>query len=238
MYSAQGTVSQDQMVERYAPLVKRIAYHLIGRLPPSVLVDDLIQAGMLGLLDAARQYDDTQGASFETYATIRIRGAMLDELRRNDWAPKSVHRKSRDVAAAIHKVEMRTGRDADDKAVAAELGISLDDYYRILNETASSRMLSFDEPGTDDRPMGEQLSDESGIPYNELEAEHFADSLATAIGELPEREQLVLSLYYDRELNLREIGEVLNVTESRISQILSKAHLRLRARLGEWRSEG
>ena len=123
MYTAKGELITDDLVTRHASLVKRIAYHLLGRLPASVMVDDLIQAGMIGLLDAARQYDETQGASFETYASIRIRGAMLDELRRNDWVPKSVHRRARDVADAIHQIEMHTGCDATDQDVAREMGV-------------------------------------------------------------------------------------------------------------------
>ena len=136
MYSkAQAQNSQEQLIQRYAPLVKRIAYHLLGRLPASVQVEDLMQAGMIGLLEAAKKYDAGKGASFETYAGIRIRGAMLDEVRKGDWAPRSVHRNTRMVTDAIRAIEARTGRDAKDHEVAAELQLSLEDYYGILSDT-------------------------------------------------------------------------------------------------------
>lgn len=233
MYTANGYTSKEDLVTRYAPLVKRIAYHLVGRLPASVLVEDLIQAGMLGLLDAAGHYDQSQGASFETYATIRVRGAMLDELRRNDWAPKSVHRKGRELAEAIRRVEGETGRDATDTEVARAMGVPLEEYHRVLHETAICRMVSFDDAGPSDTPAGDRLPDTGLAPPELLQDEQFRRRLAEAIANLPERERLVMVLYYDRELNLKEIGAVLKVSESRISQILSQAHGRLRARLSD-----
>ncbi|MGM0594818.1 MAG: RNA polymerase sigma factor FliA, partial [Pseudomonadota bacterium] len=226
MYSAQGQPDKDALVTRHAPLVKRIAHHLMGRLPSSVMVDDLIQAGMIGLLDAAGQYDQSQGASFETYASIRIRGAMIDELRRNDWAPKSVHRKARDLSAAIQAIEAATGRDAQDGEVAEAMGISLDEYHRILQDTASSRMASYDELTAEDNGGYDRFSNSMPAPDRALEDSEFREHLMEAIGTLPEREQLIMSLYYDQELNLKEIGAVLKVSESRISQLLSQAHSR------------
>ncbi len=232
MYTAQGLNSSDQLVERHAPLVKRIAYHLIGRLPASVLVDDLIQAGMLGLLDAANHYDSTQGANFETYATIRVRGAMLDELRRNDWAPKSVHRRARDLAEAIQRVEGRTGREAGDTEVAAELGIPLQEYHQLLRESSTSRMVSLDDLAVEGAGMDEHLPDHNSVvPVEAVQKAEFQQGLAEAIGRLPERERIIMALYYDQELNLKEIGAVLGVSESRVSQLMSQAHARLRARL-------
>ncbi|MDH5185210.1 MAG: RNA polymerase sigma factor FliA [Gammaproteobacteria bacterium] len=234
MYPNSSADETERLVTDHAPLVKRLAYHLVGRLPSSVMVDDLIQAGMIGLLDAARQYDPTQGASFETYATIRVRGSMIDELRRNDWAPKSVHKKQRDVAAAIKLVESRTGCDAKDIEVAEEMGIELDDYYRILQDTNSARLFSLDVVDANDESFINTISDNGGSPLDGLTEDRFKESLGEAITRLPERERMVLSMYYDNELNLREIGEVLEVSESRISQILSQAHGRLRSRLSEW----
>lgn len=233
MYTAQGTTGRDEVINRYAPLVKKIAYHLKGRLPPSVQVDDLIQAGLIGLLDAAGQYDPRQGASFETYASIRVRGAMLDELRRNDWAPKSVHRKSREISAAIQRLETRGQRDPGDREIAAELGIGLEEYYQLLRDTASSRLLSYDEITSTEHGGYDQFSDDSPLPLQILENEEFRQRLIGAIGELPEREQLIMSLYYEQELNLKEIGAVLGVSESRISQLLSQAHARLRTKLND-----
>ncbi|KAB0550327.1 RNA polymerase sigma factor FliA [Pseudomonas argentinensis] len=239
MYSkAQARDSQHQLIERHAPLVKRIAYHLLARLPANVQVDDLIQAGMIGLLEASRKYDAGKGASFETFAGIRIRGAMLDEVRKGDWAPRSVHRNSRMVSDAIRKIEARTGRDAKDHEVAAELQLSLEDYYGILGDTLGSRLFSFDDLLQEGENGGLQ-EDTSSLyhgPSHELEDHRFQAALADAIGNLPERERLVLSLYYDEELNLKEIGEVLGVSESRVSQLHSQCAARLRARLVEWRA--
>lgn len=231
MYTAQGQASKDELVTRHAPLVKKIAHHLMGRLPSSVMVDDLIQAGMIGLLDAAGQYDPSQGASFETYASIRIRGAMLDELRRTDWAPKSVHRKARDVSAAIQQIEGSTGRDARDSEVAEAMGISLDEYHQILQDTSSSRLMSYEEITSEDSGGYDRFSNDSPSPLEALQDSEFRSHLIDAIGTLPEREQLIMSLYYEEELNLKEIGAVLKVSESRISQLLSQTHTRLRSRL-------
>ncbi len=234
MYSEVQTDSMNDIVLQYAPLVKRIAHHLLLRMPSSVQVDDLVQSGMIGLLEAARKYDLSKGASFETYAGIRIRGAMLDEIRKGDWAPRSVHRKSREVADAIRSVEMRTGTDARDQDVAAELGISLEDYHAILQDSSGSRLFSFDDMLEGDDSLIEKVAGEVPNPLEGLQSDMFRGELAAAIATLPEREQLVLALYYDEELNLKEIGQVLGVSESRVSQIHTQAALRLRSRLQGW----
>lgn len=231
MYTAQGLGNGEALVTRYAPLVKKIAYHLMARLPSSVQVDDLIQAGMLGLLDAASQYKPSQGASFETYASIRIRGAMLDDLRRTDWAPKSVHRKSREIAEAINQVERENGREAEDHEVAGVLGLTMEEYYQWLRETSASRMVSVEELGGSEEDIFERLDSQAAAPLDELQNQQFQGHLVEAIGQLPERERLIMSLYYEEELNLKEIGAVLDVSESRVSQLLSQAHARLRAKL-------
>lgn len=234
MYSrAQGTDSQSVLIEQHAPLVKRIAYHMLARLPASVQVEDLIQAGMIGLLEAAKKFDASKGASFETFVGIRIRGAMLDDLRKGDWTPRSVHRNTRMVSDAVRAIETRTGRDAKDLEVAAELNLSLDEYYAILGDTQGSRLYSFDDL-LDDGNQLESYSNQHG-PGRDIEQQHFQQALADAIAGLPERERLVLSLYYDEELNLKEIGEVLGVSESRVSQLHSQCAARLRARLADWR---
>ncbi len=228
--------NRDDLVVQHAPLVKRIAYHLMCRLPPSVQADDLIQAGMIGLLEAARNYDSTQGASFETYAGIRVRGAMLDEIRKNDWAPRSVHRKARKVAEAVRQIESMMGRDARDNEVAEALEMSLSEYHQTLQAASGYLVLSFDDLGADDEAVATNinLSSASMTPFDGLQKEDFKRSLAEAIAGLPERECLVMTLYYDEELNLREIGSVLGVSESRVSQIHSQALIRLQARLGQW----
>ncbi len=232
-YAAVQRLDQESLVTRYAPLVKRIAYHLVSRLPPSVQVEDLIQAGMIGLLEAAAHYDPTQGASFETYAGIRVRGAMLDEIRRSDWTPRSVHRKARQVAEAMRAIEHAKGRDARDVEVAEALGIGLEEYYRILQDAAGCRIFSLDDgDGRDEQAEPTGVGDD---PAAAVEDEAFRAALAEAIASLPERERLVMSLYYDEELNLREIGEVLGVSESRVCQIHGQALVRLRARMADWR---
>ena len=229
-----GDGSEGAFIAKYAPLVKRIAYHLMARLPASVVVDDLIQAGMVGLLEASKNYNAELGASFETYAGIRIRGSMLDELRRNDWAPKSVHRKTRELTQVVRNIEARTGRDARDDEIAAEMGIPLDDYYKILQDSSSSRMFGFEELGVDEEALESNTISGNPSPYDAMKDERFKVKLTEAIGGLPEREKMVVTLYYDSELNLREIGSVLGVSESRISQLLSQAMIRLRARMKEW----
>lgn len=236
MYNTLQLQSSDELIEQYAPLVKRIAHHLLARLPATVLVDDLIQAGMVGLLEAAKKYDATKGASFETYAGIRIRGAIIDEVRRGDWTPRSVHRNSRRVTEAIQQVEGRTGRDASDAEVARELGITVDEYHVLLKDSLESRLFSFEEMINphDDGP-GESFANDDPGPNQNFEREAFLKALSEAINNLPEREKLVLALYYDEELNLKEIGQVLGVSESRVSQIHSQAALRLRSRLSEWK---
>lgn len=236
MYNEVDNVSQEQLVERHAPLVKRIAHHLLAKMPASVQVDDLIQSGLVGLLEASRNYDVSKGASFETYAGIRIRGAMIDDVRRGDWAPRSVHRNARLVSSGIQAVEKRHGRDASDQEVAQELGLSIDNYHKMVKDSASSRLFSYDEitGGDDDRSV-EQFASDAEDPVDGIEKNAMRASLATCIGELPERERLVLALYYDEELNLKEIGLILGVSESRVSQIHSQAAARLRARMSEWR---
>lgn len=235
MYTGEQNPNYNQLIEEYASLVKRIGHHLKGRLPPSVQLDDLIQSGMIGLIEAARKYEPSKGASFETYAGIRIRGAMLDEIRKGDWAPRSVHRNSRKIADAIRYVESQTGRDAQDHEVAQALDMTLEEYHQHLQDGLGSRLFSFEDllsqPGERE---GDLINHDESGPFDGLQSEHFQQHLAQAIAKLPEREQLVLALYYDEELNLKEIGAVLDVSESRVSQIHSQAALRLRARLSEW----
>lgn len=226
--------NQDEIINQHAALVKRIAYHLMSRLPPSVQADDLIQAGMIGLLEASRNYDAGQGASFETYAGIRIRGAMLDEIRRNDWAPRSVHRKARKLADAVRQIESRERRDARDHEVAEELNLTLEEYHQILQDASGYLVMSFDDMGVDNEAIASELADRAPGPIDKVQNDAFKSSLSDAISSLPDRERLVMTLYYDEELNLREIGAVIGVSESRVSQIHSQALIRLQARLGRW----
>lgn len=225
--------SMDELVREHATLVKRIAHHMMGRLPESVQVDDLIQSGMIGLLEAAKKYDGEKGASFETYAGIRIRGAMLDEIRRGDWAPRSVHRNARRITEAIQHIERSKGRDAEDHEIAEHLGISREEYHLILKDSMGCRLFSFEE-AIEKSESGYDVFQEATPDLSlGVEKADFQRHLAEAIKTLSEREQLVLSLYYDEELNLKEIGAVLGVSESRVSQLHSQAASRLRARLVE-----
>jgi len=244
-YSNVQASSHDDLITAHAGLVKRIAYHLMNRLPPSVQVEDLIQAGMIGLIEAGRNYDAGQGASFETYAGIRIRGAMLDEIRRSDWTPRSVHRKARMVAEAMREIENSEGRDARDVEVAESLDLTLDEYHQILADSSGARIFSYEElnelgevvPGNSQASNNSRQRNELNEgPLQGLEKSHFKEALGDAIAGLPERERLVIALYYDEELNLREIGQVLGVSES-VCQIHSQAAIRLRSRLGDWLPE-
>lgn len=228
-------IDERAVVVQHSELVKRIAHHLAARLPSSVEVDDLIQSGMIGLLDAARHYDGSVGASFETYAGIRIRGAMVDELRSGDWAPRSVHKKVREASEALRKLEQERGRSVREVDVAEKLGISIDDYRDIQSDAVQCQMLSLEAPRDEDEPEAWQVQDLAALtPAEHLQNREFQKALADAIRTLPEKEQLVLSLYYRDELNLREIGEVMSVSESRVCQVHGQALIHLRARLSEW----
>lgn len=228
--------SANELVRSHAALVKRIAWHLKGRLPASVELGDLIQAGMIGLLEAARNYAPGRAANFETFAGIRIRGAMLDELRKTDWTPRSVYRRLRDAMEAMRQIEAETGREAGEAEVAQRMGISATEYAQIMADASRSRVLSLDESNDDEDGPGFEVSDEqAGTPASRHEEEGRRAALAEAIEGLPEREKLLMSLYYDEELNLKEIGAVLGVTESRVCQLHGQALMRLRARLSAWR---
>lgn len=219
----------SELIERHSELVQKIAYHLLARLPASVLVDDLIQSGMIGLLEAARNFDASKGASFETFAGIRIRGAMLDEMRRGDWVPRSVHKNSRTISAAIAEVEKRTGRDAKETEIAQQLGVSLPDYQHMLRDVNCAKLVAYEDIASSEEGFVSE-SAEHDSTFSQVSEAQFATQLESMIKALPEREALVLSLYYDEELNLKEIGLVLEVSESRVSQIHSQALHRLKAK--------
>lgn len=236
MYTAAGQPDKEDLVQRFVPLVKRIAFHLMARLPPSVQFDDLVQNGMLGLLDAMARYQEGFGAQFETYATQRIRGAMLDGLRENDWLPRQLRRDMRRIEAALSHLEHGLGRPPMEGEVAGALDMPLADYQKTLQEAQGHQLLYFEDFADDDDEafLDRHVTDDSGDPVRLLEDQNLRQSLAAAIEQLPEREKLVMALYYEQELNLREIGEVMGVTESRVCQLHSQAILRLRTRvLGE-----
>lgn len=232
-YQVNAAQNINALVAEHQELVRRIAWHLMARLPSSVEVDDLISAGQIGLIEAARAFRDDGGATFATYAGTRIRGAMLDELRRGDWMPRSVHRNARAIGRAVRAVEARTGHAASDAEIAAELDMPLTDYQQLAQDAARGPLLSLDalsESGeTTDLPDPDAVD-----AFESVSARGFRQAVVDAINGLPERERQVMGLYYDEALNLREIGAVIGVTESRVCQIHAQAVARLRARLQAW----
>ncbi|MFV9614441.1 MAG: RNA polymerase sigma factor FliA [Gammaproteobacteria bacterium] len=224
----------DALMTEYAPFVKRIAYHMISRLPSNVQLEDMVQAGMIGLFDALKGYDISKGASFETYSRIRIQGAMIDEVRRCDWTPRSVYKKSRQLSEAIKTVEKEQGREATDSEVAENLELSMDEYYAMVKDAAGCQLLSYEDMALSGGSNDEYKSGDFNGPYKHIQEENFKCGLVDKISGLPEREKLVVSLYYNEEFNLREIGEILGITEGRVCQIHSQALLRLKARMSEW----
>lgn len=229
----------EDYVHKHAPLVKRIAYHLMAKLPASVQVDDLIQAGLMGLMDAANHYDGTQGAQFETYAVQRIRGAMLDDLRQADWLPRTVRKSLRQIEAAINKLEQQNKRAPNEAEVANALNIPLADYQQMLLNGRGHQLMYYEDlQDSEDSDFFERhVTANSGDPLKIIEDAGFRKILVEAIQSLPEREKQMMGMYYEQELNLREIGEVLGVSESRVCQLHSQAVARLRAKLAEWKED-
>lgn len=236
MYTPQGTLDRQDAIERYGPMVRRVAAQLIARLPANVEMDDLVQAGMIGLFDAMTRYESNMGAQFETFATQRVRGAMLDELRGGDWLPRSIRKNQRSIESAIHKVEQRMKRAPTEPEIAAEMGLSVADYQALLADARGAQLVYLDELGgdADDGYLDRHLPSSEAEPLEKLRDSRFRKALAGAIAELPEREKLVMGMYYEQEMHLKEIGLVLGVTESRISQLHSQAVARLRTKLKSW----
>ncbi|RUO23226.1 RNA polymerase sigma factor FliA [Aliidiomarina iranensis] len=228
MYTAQGKMNRESVLQQYYPTVRRQALSLQVRLPAGVDVDDLIQAGLEGLLDAFGRFDPSAGAAFSTFAHQRIRGAMIDELRSRDWLPRSVRRNARDVEACMRKLEHRLGRVPEEREIAAELDMPLDEYQKLLLDTNNGLVLSYDEVVTEQTELSSD-GERQDSPAEALFSGERKELIAQAIGNLPEKEKLVMALYYQEELNLKEIGAVLDVTESRVSQLHSQAIKRIRA---------
>lgn len=227
------TEEQKQMVQAHLSLVKRVAYYLLAHLPKTVALDDLIQAGMLGLLEAAQHYDPTKGAQFSTYANIRIRGNILDEVRKNDWVPRSVYRHSRMIAEAVKTVENRLGRHAQDQEIAQEMQVPLEEYYELQKDALGTHLFSLEDLGLTEDVMTSELGLETSEPDENAVHDDLMHQLSKLIQALPHNERLVLSLYYEHDLNLKEIGEVLGVSESRVCQIHTQATHHLKAYLEE-----
>lgn len=238
MYTAQGKIDKSGMLTQYAPLVRRLALQLIAKLPASVQLDDMIQAGMLGLLDATNRYQESQGAQFATYASHRIRGAMLDELRANDWLSRSTRQSSRGAAVAVQSLEQKLGRAPTEGEIAQELQMPLEEYQHLLQEIHGCQLVYFEdfEGSSENTFLDQQSSGHTGKqngPLDQLLEQGLRHRVIEAIDAMPERERLLLSLYYEQELNLREIGVILEVSQSRVCQLHSQAITRLRARLHE-----
>ncbi|VTU27019.1 Sigma-F factor [Variovorax sp. PBS-H4] len=242
MYTAQGTIEKSHLLKQHQPMVRRIALQMLAKLPASVELDDLIQAGMIGLLDASTRYQDNRGAQFETFASQRIRGAMIDELRANDWGSRGLRQSARKVESAIQALEHRLGRAPNEGEIAKELKMTLEAYQGLLQEIQGCQLLyveDFSQDSEGDSPFLDRHAsgarDERGSasddPLAQLMESGFRHQLVAAIGELPERDRLLLNLYYEEELNLREIGAILEVSQSRVCQLHSQAISRLRGKL-------
>lgn len=233
MYDSSNEIEVERCVLKFAPLVKRIAHHMMASLPSSVEVDDIIQSGMMGLLDAARRYTETEGAQFETYAVQRIRGAMLDSLRQADWLPRSLRQSLRRIEQTICRLEQAHGRPPSEKELASAMNMDLADYQYLLQEARGYQLVSYEDfkGGEEESFVDRYCSDGRPDPLTFLADRALREELAAAIEALPEREKRVMGLYYEQELNLREIGEVLGVSESRICQLHTQAIARLRTRL-------
>ncbi len=233
MYTATGQLNREQLILHHAPLVKRIAYHLMAKLPASVQADDIIQNGMLGLIDAIGRFEEGMGAQFETYAVQRIRGAMLDGLRENDWLPRSLRRDMRRIEGAISALEQQYGRQPTEGELAKTLDMTLVEYQKMLQDARGHQLVYLEDFGSegDDDYLDRHLPSSNGDPLDALLDKNMRDVLVKAIEDLPDRERTVMGLYYERELNLREIGEILGVSESRVCQLHSQAIARMRARL-------
>lgn len=224
---------QNPVINDNIDLVKRIALRLHGRLPDSVQIEDLVQAGMIGLLEAHERFDASAGASFSTFAGIRIRGAMLDEIRRGDWAPRSLHRKSRAVAAAQRRLEARQGRKSSEAEIAAEMELSLEDYRKTVGDVSSANLYSLDDVDPS-QPSQDVPADDNTRPQVRVEHECLISAVAQASAKLPSRERLLMSMYYEQDLNLRQIAETLGVSESRACQLHGRAVSRVREELSAW----
>lgn len=234
MYTATGRLETNAMLKQYSPLVRRLAHQMIAKLPANVEIDDLIQVGMIGLTDAMTRFDHKQGVQFETFATQRIRGAMLDELRGADWMSRGNRKQQRDIETAVRRLEQQLGRAPAESEIAKEMGISLADYQELLGKVRGTQLIYLEDMSGDEGDadfLDRHVADENENPLAMLQDRRMREALVAAIKLLPEREQYVMSMYYEQDMNLKEIAAVLGVTESRVCQLHSQSIARLRARL-------
>ncbi|WP_296445687.1 RNA polymerase sigma factor FliA [Rhodoferax sp. UBA5149] len=235
MYNANGQLDRNAMIKQYQPLVRRLAYHMMAKLPANVQVDDLIQVGLIGLSEALTRYEAAQGVQFETFATQRIRGAMLDELRGNDWMSRGSRKSQKEIEQALRRLEHQLGRTPLESEIATDLGLSLADYQTLLGKVRGTQLVYLEDMarGNEDEDsfLDRHVGDEDADPMNMLRDQRLRQALVAAIKNLPEREQYIMSMYYEQDMNLKEIAAVLDVTESRICQLHSQSIARLRAKM-------
>jgi len=235
MYNATGkTDDKEKLVLAHADMVRKIAYQIKAKLPANIEIDDLMQAGMIGLLDASDKFQDNQGAQFATYAAQRIHGAIMDELRGSDWVPRSVRKQMREIETAIHYLEQKLGRGPTEAEVAKRMNITLDQYHAYLHDSSGHRLIYFEDFHQEqdtEHYLDAHVVDQKADALRLLMSTEFKDNLTRAIEALPDREKTLMSLYYEQDLNLKEIGAVMNITESRVSQLHSQAVARLRVAL-------
>jgi len=237
MYTAKGQLDLTSMLKQYSPLVRRLAHQMIAKLPANVQVDDLIQVGMIGLTDALSRFDAAQGVQFETFATQRIRGAMLDELRGSDWMSRGSRKQQRSIEAAVRRLEQKLGRAPQESEIAAEMGVSLTEYQELLGKVRGTQLVYLEDMSGDEGDndyLDRHVGDEAANPLAQLQDHRMREALIAAIKTLPEREQYVMSMYYEHDMNLKEIAAVLKVTESRVCQLHSQSIARLRVKLRDW----
>jgi RNA polymerase sigma factor for flagellar operon FliA len=235
MYTAKGQLDRNALIKQYQPLVRKLAHHMMAKLPPSVEVDDLIQVGLIGLSEALTRYEAAQGVQFETFATQRIRGAMLDELRGNDWMSRSSRKGQKDIEVAMRRLEHILGRTPLESEIAAEMGLPLPEYQELLGKVRGTQLVYLEDMSRngedDDSYLDRHVADNEADPLNVLRDQRMRQSLVGAIKGLPEREQYIMSMYYEQDMNLKEIAAVLDITESRVCQLHSQSIARLRAKM-------
>ncbi|MBU1362114.1 MAG: RNA polymerase sigma factor FliA [Gammaproteobacteria bacterium] len=235
MYTQRGQLDRDALIRQYVPLVRRLAHHMIAKLPPNVELDDLIQVGMIGLADALSRYEASQGVQFETFATQRIRGAMLDELRDGDWLSRGSRKSQKQIEQAVRKLEHRLGRSPVESEIAAELDMPLAEYQSLLGRVRGTQLVYLEDMGGRDEDdegfLDRHAADAEADPMSVLKDHRLRQALVTAIETLPEREKYIMGMYYEQDMNLKEIAAVLGVTESRVCQLHSQSIARLRAKM-------
>ncbi|MCZ8253939.1 MAG: RNA polymerase sigma factor FliA [Hylemonella sp.] len=235
MYTAKGQLDRDALIRQYSPLVRRLAHHMMAKLPPSIQVDDLIQVGLIGLSEALTRFEANQGVQFETFATQRIRGAMIDELRENDWMSRGSRKSQKEIESALTRLEHKLGRSPSESEIAAELGLDLAEYQALLYKVKGTQLVYLEDmTGSgegEDGFLDRHMVDDDADPMQLLRNQRLRGALVNAIKALPEREQYIMSMYYEQDMNLKEIAAVLGVTESRVCQLHSQSIARLRAKM-------